>query len=198
MKTVSVMFLIAASSELVKVLNHLYVPSSLPDHPALEPAEPEPRLLLLGRMRAVERAVHRQILAVLVANGYPDIRIPHITFLAHMTTEGRRLTEFAELMQVTKSAASQVASALEAQGLVERAPDPRDRRAALIRATPAADAGFRLARARIAQIEREWTLLLGEPAMTELARTLRRLEGWAESAGDLGSRRTKLVKDRAG
>jgi DNA-binding MarR family transcriptional regulator len=131
-------------------------------------------------MRAIERAVHRQILRVLVAEVYAGIRIPHITFLAHMTTEGRRLTEFAELMQVTKSAASQVASALEAQGLVERVPDPHDGRAALIRATPAADRGFRLARARIAEVEREWSGLLGEPALTDLAVALERLERWAE------------------
>ena len=146
-------------------------------------AHSEPRLFLLGRMRAIERAVHRQILAVLVASGYPDMRIPHITFLAHMTTEGRRLTEFAELMQVTKSAASQVASALEAQGLVERVPDPTDGRAALIRATAAADLGFRLARSRIAEIEREWSLMLGEPAMSELVSALQQLETWAERSG---------------
>lgn len=151
------------------------MPTTRPDHN-------DPRFFLLGRMRAIERAVHRQVLAVLVASGYPNIRIPHITFLAHMTTEGRRLTEFAELMQVTKSAASQVASALEAQGLVERVPDPTDGRASLIRATPAADYGFRIARARIAQIEREWNQVLGERELSALARTLARLEAWAESA----------------
>jgi DNA-binding MarR family transcriptional regulator len=137
---------------------------------------------LLGRIRAIERGVHRQVLAALVDSGYPSIRIPHITLLAHMTAEGRRLTEFAELMQVTKSAASQVASALEAQGLVERVPDPTDGRASLIRATPAAAYGFRVARARIAEIEREWSELLGERELSALAMTLATLERWAESA----------------
>jgi DNA-binding MarR family transcriptional regulator len=146
-------------------------------------AADEPRLFLLGRMRAIERAVHRQILSVLLAGGYPDIGIPHITFLAHMTNEGRRLTEFAELMQVTKSAASQIASALEAQGLVERVPDPTDGRAALIRATAAANQGFRLARGRIAAIEREWADLLGASALDDLATTLAQLDAWAERAG---------------
>jgi DNA-binding MarR family transcriptional regulator len=160
------------------------MPTPDPDHSTVSPLPaPEPRLFLLGRMRAIERAVHRQVLAVLVANGYPDIRIPHITFLAHMTTAGRRLSEFAELMQVTRSAASQIASALEAQGLVERVPDPSDGRAALIRATPAAGRGFRVARARIAEIEGEWTELLGGQAMTEFAATLGRLEAWAEGVG---------------
>jgi DNA-binding MarR family transcriptional regulator len=86
-------------------------------------------------------------------------------------------------MQVTKAAASQVASALEAQGLVERVPDPSDGRAALIRATPAAERGFRLARARIAEIEREWDLLVGHTAMSGLRSTLQQLEAWAERGG---------------
>ena len=132
-------------------------------------------------MRSVERAVHREMLAVavLVAGGYPRIRVPHIALLAHMTREGRRLTEVAELMQVTKSAASQLVSSLEAQGLVERVRDPTDGRATLIRATPAADRGFRLARNRLAAIEREWEGLIGESGLQALDSTLGRLEQWA-------------------
>jgi hypothetical protein len=96
-------------------------------------------------------------LQVLVADG----------FLAHMTTDGRRLTEFCRA---------------HAGDEVGRVPDPSDVRAALIRASPAADRGFRLARARIAEVEREWRLLLGEPAVTEFATMLARLETWAEGA----------------
>ena len=153
----------------------------------------EPRFALLDRMRSVERAVHREMLAVLVAGGYPAIRVPHIAFLAHMTREGRRLTDFAELMQVTKSAASQLVSSLEAQGLVERVPDPADGRASLIRATPAADRGFRLARNRLAEIEREWSALIGESALESLDATLGHLEQWAARLrGDV-----KSVADRS-
>src|SRR3954452_14264368 len=99
----------------------------------------EPRYFVTGLLRSVERAVNRERLQVLREGGYPYIGIPHITLLAHMTVEGRRITEFAELMQVTKSAASQVATFLEAHGLVERVPDPSDGRAVLVRATPKAD-----------------------------------------------------------
>jgi len=127
-------------------------------------------------MRAIERSVHREMLARLGPGGYPAIRIPHIAFLAHMTTDGRRITEFAELMQVTKSAVSQLVTQLERQGLVERVPDPRDGRAALIRATAAADRGFRLARTRLAQMEREWREQLGGRRLEELAAGLRELE----------------------
>lgn len=148
------------------------------DRPTSRPDEPsqEPRLNLLGAMRAIERSVHREMLARLARGGYFEIRIPHVAFLAHMTSEGRRLTEFAELMQLTKSAVSQLVTQLEHQGLVERVPDPRDGRAALIRAAPAADRGFRLARTRLAEIEHEWQDQLGGRRLEELAGALRELE----------------------
>jgi DNA-binding MarR family transcriptional regulator len=140
----------------------------------------EPRTGILGRMRSIERAVHREMQEQLAHGGYPRVRIPHIALLAHMTTSGRRLTEFAELMQVTKSAVSQLASDLERQGLVERVPDPTDGRAALIRATSAADQGFRIARKRLAEIEREWERQIGPDRLAELEATLEELEHWQE------------------
>lgn len=153
----------------------------------------EPRTAILTHMRSIERAVHREMQDQLARGGYPDVRIPHIALLAHMTTAGRRLTEFAELMQVTKSAASQLVSDLERQGLVERVADPTDGRASLIRATRAADAGFRLARKRLAEIEREWALLLGERGLSELARTLEEIAQWQERAFSV-SRRAPTVR----
>jgi DNA-binding MarR family transcriptional regulator len=84
-------------------------------------------------------------------------------------------------MQVTTSAVSQLVADLERQGLVERVADPRDRRAALIRATPGADEGFRIARKRLAEIEREWERHLGEDRFVELAKTLDHLVEWQEA-----------------
>jgi hypothetical protein len=101
---------------------------------AIQPREP--RYFLLGRMRAIERAAHRAMLQAIQEAGYPYIGTPHIALMAHMTPEGLRITEFADLMQVTKSAASQLVTWLERHGLVERVPDPADRRATLVRATP--------------------------------------------------------------
>jgi DNA-binding MarR family transcriptional regulator len=139
-------------------------------------------VVVLDRMRLIERAVHRAMQDDLARGGYTGVRIPHITLLAHMTVAGRRLTEFAELMQVTKSAASQLVSDLERQGLVERVPDPTDRRAALIRATPAADAGFRIARRRLAQVERAWARRLGQGRLDQFVALLVEIGQWADDA----------------
>jgi DNA-binding MarR family transcriptional regulator len=133
-------------------------------------------------MRAIERAVHTRMLQRLVAGGYPEIRTSHVALLAHMTTEGRRASEFAELMQVTKAAVSQLVAHLEQHGLVERSRDPADGRAALIRATPAADLGFRLARDELAAAEDAWEELIGTDRLTELADLLGALATWATTA----------------
>lgn len=144
----------------------------------------EPRYLLLEPMRAIERAVHQAMLRQLGEAGYHEIRVPHIALLAHMTTEGRRLSEFAELMQVTKSAVSQLVTQLERAGLVERVADPTDARAALIRATPRAEGGFRVARALLADVEREWERLLGAEQLNALSQALRLLEDWTRTGDD--------------
>jgi DNA-binding MarR family transcriptional regulator len=144
----------------------------------------EPRYLLLEPMRGIERAVHAAMLRRLADAGYHEIRVPHIALLAHMTTEGRRLTEFAELMQVTKSAVSQLVTQLEQAGLLERVPDPTDARAVLIRATPRAEKGFRIARALLADLEREWERLLGADQLTHLSNSLKLLEDWSRTSGE--------------
>lgn len=135
-------------------------------------------------MRAIERAVHRRMLDGLVAGGYPQIRTAHIALLAHMTTEGRRASEFAALMQVTKAAVSQLVAYLEQHGLVERVPDRRDGRAALIRATTAAERGFRISRDQLARAEDQWEQMIGPGELARLAELLRELERWA--AGHVG------------
>jgi DNA-binding MarR family transcriptional regulator len=129
----------------------------------------EPQYFLLEPMRAIEQRVHREMLQALSAAGYREVRVPHIVFLAHMTPGGRRLKEFSELMQVTKAAVTQLVDHLERHGLVERVPDPTDRRATLVRATPSADLGFAVARDRLAHIEQQWERSLGREQLQTLA-----------------------------
>jgi DNA-binding MarR family transcriptional regulator len=48
-----------------------------------------------------------------------------------------RVSDVAETLRIAPRSATEVADTLEARGLIERAADPRDRRAVLLRATPA-------------------------------------------------------------
>lgn len=51
--------------------------------------------------------------------------------------DGTRISDLAEALRIVPRSATEVADGLEARGLVERGPDPRDRRAVLLRPTPA-------------------------------------------------------------
>ncbi|HSN44099.1 MAG TPA: MarR family transcriptional regulator [Propionibacteriaceae bacterium] len=51
-------------------------------------------------------------------------------------SDGARLNVLAERLRVAPRSATDVVDALEAKGLVERTPDPDDRRATLVRLTP--------------------------------------------------------------
>ena len=49
--------------------------------------------------------------------------------------DGVRLTELAETLRIAPRSATEVADGLQERGLVERTPDPDDRRAVLLRPT---------------------------------------------------------------
>jgi DNA-binding MarR family transcriptional regulator len=49
--------------------------------------------------------------------------------------DGTRLSELAEALHIAPRSATEVADALQARGMVERTPDPADRRAVVLRAT---------------------------------------------------------------
>ena len=49
--------------------------------------------------------------------------------------EGTRLSDLAEALHIAPRSATEVADALQARGLVERTPDPADRRAVVLRTT---------------------------------------------------------------
>jgi DNA-binding MarR family transcriptional regulator len=64
---------------------------------------------------------------------------------------------------------------LERLGYVERVPDPSDRRAKLVRATPLGKQLYLIAREVVAEIEAEWTRRLGKTKMRQLRQLLEEL-----------------------
>jgi DNA-binding MarR family transcriptional regulator len=89
--------------------------------------------------------------------------------------DGVRLSDLAEALRIAPRSATEVADGLQARGLVERAPDPGDRRAVLLRPT---DDGRRVRaevdRARAVDSEELFTRLSSGDRGT-LARLLRTL-----------------------
>ena len=82
----------------------------------------------------------------------------------------------AEHLHIAARSATEVVDDLEQRGLVERGPDPGDRRATLVTLTPAGEAtGERIRTARHAQAERCFGALSPQerPELTRLLRKLR-------------------------
>src|SRR5690349_10738908 len=89
------------------------------------------QLLLKCARLLDERAVAR------INRQGPQVRLrpAHTGLLPHIDKEGTRLTELARRVGVTKQAVGQLVEDLERMGVVERAPDPLDGRARLVRFT---------------------------------------------------------------
>jgi DNA-binding MarR family transcriptional regulator len=113
--------------------------------------------------------------ARLAAAGFPELRPPHAPVLAHLTAEGMRLTELAQRAQLTKQMLNYVVNGLEESGYVERLDDPSDRRGRLVRLTQRGLEASRASRTIARQIEREWSVQMGEGEMRYLRLLLRKL-----------------------
>ena len=88
---------------------------------------------------------------------------------------GTRVSVLAERAQMTKQSMAELVAHLERLGYVERVPDPSDRRAKLVRATPRGKHLYAIARDVVAEIEAEWTTRLGKTKMRQLRELLEEL-----------------------
>jgi DNA-binding MarR family transcriptional regulator len=100
------------------------------------------------------------------ARGYPNQRPAYSRVFENLDPGGTRLADLAERAQMTHQSMSELVAVLEKQGVLERQPDPTDKRAKLICFTPAGREMIKISLAEIQQIEQEWLERLG-PAFKE-------------------------------
>ena len=125
----------------------------------------EPRVLLREPVPAAGSAVLHERFA---ERGHPDVRPPHGNVFQFLDDDGTRVQVLAERAGVTKQSMAELVAHLERHGYVERVPDPADRRAKLVRATARGGELYAIAREVVAELEAEWTELLGEAKMRRL------------------------------
>jgi len=142
-------------------------PGEPADLPEPEPRPPLPTLLTQAKDLTVE-LLHRR----LAEQGFAGIRYRHGSVFRFIDPEGSRLTELAERSKLSKQAVGELVDELERLGYVERAPDPRDRRAKIIRLTERGAQGQAAAAAIVTGIEQEWAAHLGAERIVELRRTV--------------------------
>ncbi len=84
--------------------------------------------LLLKAARLYDQEARRRV----AASGRGELRPAHARLFPHIDWEGTRITELAARVGATKQAVGQTVAELEAEGIVERRPDPADARARLV------------------------------------------------------------------
>jgi len=141
--------------------------SRLPDTTAR--ARPENLAILL---REPFRAMEALLVARLAERGHGAVRPPHGAVLQYLDDAGTRVSVLAERAAVTKQSMAELVAHLEAHGYVERLPDPADRRAKLVRATPRGREVFAIARETVAEVEVRVAERLGEEDMRRLRELL--------------------------
>ena len=128
-------------------------------------------ILLREPFRAGTDLLHRRF----AERGHPEIRPPHGNVMQYLDDDGTRVSVLAERAQMTKQSMAELVAHLEQLGYVERTPDPSDRRAKLVRATPRGRQLYAIAREVVAEIEAEWTRRLGKAKMRRLRELLEEL-----------------------
>jgi DNA-binding MarR family transcriptional regulator len=144
--------------------------SRLPDTPARRRPE-HLGILLREPYRIANERLHQRF----AESGHSEIRTPHGNVFAYLDDRGTRVSVLAERAQITKQSMAELVEHLERRGYVERVPDPDDRRAKLVRATEKGDELYRIAREFVAEVEGEWTQLLGKGKMRQLKELLEEL-----------------------
>lgn len=117
--------------------------------------------------------------------GVEDLRPAHFRVFEYLPPEGARLTDLAERAQSTKQAMAYLVDQLEQRGYVERAPDPTDGRANIIRLSSRGRDLEKIAIATVAEKDAEWSASLGADRYKTLGTLLSDLN--AVIAADLES-----------
>ena len=118
------------------------------------------------------RLFQTELFERLVAAGLADARVPHTHVTAYIKAEGSRLSELAAQARMTLPAMSELVDDLQRLGIVERRPDPRDKRAKLICLTDAGWEAMRTARRVIAELEADYAHRVGPDRFEAAAQTL--------------------------
>lgn len=116
----------------------------------------QPHLPLTGLFEIAFEAIVDELRVELEQSEFSDVRFAHSCVFRYVKAPGLRLTEIAELGNMTKQSAGELVDDLAGLGYVERAPDPDDRRAKLIRLTERGKAAQRFGFRMLHVIEKRW------------------------------------------
>ena len=146
--------------------------------------EPEPLPPLLGAlMRMPIDALQRRMLDEARAAGYTDLVQAHFAVMRYPGPDGRRPSDIAAEVDMTKQAMNYLLGQLEQLGYLIREDDPVDGRSKRVRMTARGNALRQTIRSTVTRIERELEDELGSADYRQLRDLLVRLNRAEALAG---------------
>jgi DNA-binding MarR family transcriptional regulator len=127
-------------------------------------------------LRLAYEAFNAALFERLAEQGFDDLRPAHAQVFQHLEENGVRLTQLARAAGMTPQSMAALVDDLEHLGYIHRAPDPRDRRAALIRPTDRGRDEVRAAREVIDELERSWANKVGNKRFAALLEDITALQ----------------------
>jgi DNA-binding MarR family transcriptional regulator len=137
-------------------------------------------------MFVAHRAMEERVLVALRAAGFDDVTLAQGRVFARIGDGGTRLTDLAEMAQVTKQTAGFLVDRLADAGYVERVPDPTDARARLVRIADRGRVAQECSARTVAEVEAEWEAHVGVRDMERLRAIMARLREVTDPYRDLG------------
>src|SRR6478752_4497431 len=139
-------------------------------------APPDDAPPLIGALiRMPLEGVYRRILDDAHAAGFTDLVPAHLAVLRYPGPDGRRPSDIAAEVGMTKQAMNYLLGQLEQLGYLAREDDPDDRRSKRVRFTKRGHALRNTIRATVGTIEQELEAELGVTAYAQLRKLLVRL-----------------------
>lgn len=119
-------------------------------------------------LRVPLEAVQRHMLARLHENGFEDFDQAHLPLMRYPGPQGRRPTDIAAQLGISKQALNYLLRELERLGYLEREPHPDDLRAKRIVLTDRGAAAALVIRKAVREMEARWTKEMGAKRFAEL------------------------------
>ena len=129
------------------------------------------------RLWRANRAWQAEFAAAMRAAGHGWFTEARASLLGHLSRAGSRQAMLIERMGISKQAIQQLLDGLEAEGIVERAADPRDARGKLVRYTAKGLAALQDGDAIKFQIEQGYRRRLGADGLAALMQALAAIGG---------------------
>jgi DNA-binding MarR family transcriptional regulator len=119
-------------------------------------------------LRMPWQAVQLHMLTRLHEQGFDDLDAAHLSVFQYPGPQGRRPSELAAQLGVSKQALNYLLRELERLDYLAREPDPDDQRSKRITLTPRGTTAIHTIREAVRELEHSWASALGDKRFTQL------------------------------